>query len=71
METQETDNRNEHGNKIPNDRPSGSRDEREQANDGDWNEQRDDARTDNEEHDSNRNDNTGGAGSTGSAATNS
>jgi|GEM_PF-4658587 len=71
METQDTNNRNEHGNKIANDHPSGSHDAREQANNGNWEEQRDDTRTDQEDYDFEQNYNTGGAGSTGSAATNS
>ncbi|HEU4496168.1 MAG TPA: hypothetical protein VFR70_03880 [Flavobacterium sp.] len=41
------------------------------ANTGDWDDQRDEARTDEEGDDGRENDNTGGAGSTGSAATNS
>jgi hypothetical protein len=45
-------------------------DEREQANTGDWNEHREDTRTDDSGYDG-YHDNTGGAGSTGSAATNS
>lgn len=46
-------------------------DEREKANNGDWGDQRDGPETKSEDHDANQNDNTGGAGSTGSAATNS
>lgn len=41
------------------------------ANTGDWDDQREDARTDEEGYDTDKNDNTGGAGSSGSAATNS
>jgi len=45
--------------------------DREDANTGDWDDQRDDARTDKEGYNTDKNDNTGGAGSSGSAATNS
>ncbi|MEZ0131094.1 hypothetical protein AB9T88_15525 [Flavobacterium sp. LBUM151] len=46
--------------------------DREDANTGDWDEERDDARTDKKEgYNTDKNDNTGGAGSSGSAATNS
>jgi len=46
--------------------------DREDANTGDWDEEREDARTDKEEgYNTEKNDNTGGAGSSGSAATNS
>lgn len=51
-------------------------DERENANTGDWNNERDEAGTDPNRYDPEKfeeggNDNSGGAGSTGSAATNS
>jgi len=49
------------------DKPHG----RSQENTGDWTEQRESTRTDDEAYDDEKNDNTGGAGSTGSAATNS
>ncbi len=48
------------------------KDEREKANNGDWNKQRPESEKQNEGYDGeNKNDNSGGAGSTGSAATNS
>jgi len=71
METQDNDNRNQDRNTIPNDRPAASNDEREKANNGDWEDQRDETGKDKEGYDADQNDNTGGAGSTGSAATNS
>ncbi|MEO8240296.1 MAG: hypothetical protein ABI576_19485 [Flavobacterium sp.] len=43
----------------------------ENANKGDWDEEREDARTDEEGYDTTKNDNSGGAGSSGSASTNS
>ncbi|WP_264538000.1 hypothetical protein [Flavobacterium sp. N1736] len=45
--------------------------DREDANTGDWDDERDDARTDKEGYNTDKNDNTGGSGSSGSAATNS
>ena len=45
--------------------------DREEANTGDWDEERDDARTDKDGYNSDKNDNSGGAGSSGSASTNS
>lgn len=45
--------------------------DREDANTGDWDEEREDARTDKEGYNTEKNDNSGGAGSSGSAATNS
>jgi hypothetical protein len=43
----------------------------ENASHGDWDEERDDARTDDAGYDATGNDNSGGAGSSGSASTNS
>ncbi len=45
--------------------------DREDANTGDWDDERDDSRKSKEGYNTEKNDNTGGAGSTGSAATNS
>ena len=45
--------------------------DREDANTGNWDEEREDARTDKEGYNTEKNDNSGGAGSSGSAATNS
>jgi hypothetical protein len=55
---------------------SDNNDTRENANTGDWNDERDDTGTDPDRYDKGKseeggNDNSGGAGSTGSAATNS
>jgi len=46
-------------------------DPREDANSGDWDDERDDAGTDPNRYEEGGNDNSGGAGSSGSAATNS
>jgi len=46
-------------------------DPREDANSGDWDDERDDAGTDPNRYEEGENDNSGGAGSSGSAATNS
>ena len=71
METQDKDNsRNHRPVATPNANQSRSNDEREKANKGDWEGQRDKSGT-TESYDTDTNDNTGGAGSTGSAATNS
>ena len=43
----------------------------EDANTGNWEDQRDKSQYENENYDDDNNDNTGGAGSSGSAATNS
>lgn len=51
--------------------PENSENKDAEANTGDWNKQRDDSRTDDSEYNTNRNDNSGGAGSTGSASSNS
>ena len=45
--------------------------DREDANTGDWDDERDNASTEKESYNTDKNDNTGGAGSSGSAATNS
>jgi len=45
--------------------------QREDANTGDWNDERDEAGTDTDRYERGGNDNSGGAGSSGSAATNS
>ena len=45
--------------------------DREDANTGNWDEEREDARTDKEGYNTEKNVNSGGAGSSGSAATNS
>jgi len=65
----ENSSNNENDKGVGKNRTGGSK---ENANTGDWDDQRDDARTDGEGYDEeSENDNTGGAGSTGSAATNS
>jgi hypothetical protein len=46
-------------------------DDREEANTGDWDDERDEAGTDPDRNENGGNDNSGGAGSSGSAATNS
>lgn len=72
MENSNKDNEQKCPYHNPQDSGEDRKDQKESdANTGDWNDQREDARTDEEGYDTDKNDNTGGAGSSGSAATNS